>query len=157
MEFSWLSLRHTSSSFCIASTSSCRKSSILPSGLTLRVNDWMDERSRSTSRCATSRSLRRDASDIACERSYTRHKNRPRLTRPVESVDDTRHYTRHRPKTDTGNPLGLLGSTETQKIGLHMLLLWQLNNMFLHSDTLPDCGRQTRYFFIISFQCVTLQ
>ena len=67
--FSWLSFRQTSSSFCMASTSSCRKSSILPSGLTLRVSDWMAERSRSTSRCATSCSLRRDASVTACDLS----------------------------------------------------------------------------------------
>jgi len=69
--FSWLSWRQIISSFCIASTSSCRKSRILPSGFTLRVRAWMDERSRSTSRCATSRSLRRDASDNACDRSCT--------------------------------------------------------------------------------------
>lgn len=54
--------RHMVSSCCIESTSSCKKSINLPSGLAALVSVCIEPRRRSISRPASSRSLRRPAS-----------------------------------------------------------------------------------------------
>ena len=58
-----------SSSLCMASTSSCRKSINFPSGFADRVSVWIDSRSLSTSFWVDSRSLRRPASEMPESRS----------------------------------------------------------------------------------------
>lgn len=62
---------HMASSRCIESTSSCKKSISLPSGLAALVRVCIEPRRRSISRPASSRSLRRPASHSWCHQNET--------------------------------------------------------------------------------------
>ena len=76
---------HMSSSFCIESRSSCTKSMILPSGLTLRVRVWMLPRSLSISRCTSSLSFLRAMSFTWGRSCKQRHIAWSQCTQPLLS------------------------------------------------------------------------